>query len=383
MSSKYNFTYFTELPAILYNENDSITKVFLRINTEDLLYESDEDYGVLKARYSIHYDLFSSYTDNKIIDSSTFYFVDSLGVTGLIFKHDFDIKAMEGQNYIVRLNLKDLNSGEVVTDYLKLSKKVKNTRNDFLVLEKSGNFLDYAYVNSNEEFFIRNENNPDVMIIRYYNRAFPVALPPFVNDEIEMFDYNADSIFIVNVSNGIAHLSFPEFGFYHIQTDTLKRDGISLFNFYSGFPKLMNSLQLMEPLRYISSKDEYDNLRSQADPKLAVDQFWLENAGNPMRARNMIKKFYNRVVDANIFFSSYHEGWKTDRGLVYIVFGPPQLVYCNDESEEWIYGEEGHSNSIRFQFYNVENPFTDNDYSLLKSSAFKEKWYEAVNMWRR
>jgi hypothetical protein len=97
----------------------------------------------------------------------------------------------------------------------------------------------------------------------------------------------------------------------------------------------------------------------------------------------MIKRYYNRVVDANVFFSSYHEGWKTDRGLIYIVFGPPRIVYYSDEAEEWIYGEEGHSNSIKFRFYRIENPFTDNDFILEKSAGYREKWYEAVNMWRR
>ena len=97
----------------------------------------------------------------------------------------------------------------------------------------------------------------------------------------------------------------------------------------------------------------------------------------------MIQKFYGRVVDANVFFTSYHEGWKTDRGLIYLVYGPPKIVYRGDGIEEWLYGEKGNSNSIRFQFLKVVNPFTDNDYSLVKSPSYKEKWYNIVNTWRR
>ena len=97
------------------------------------------------------------------------------------------------------------------------------------------------------------------------------------------------------------------------------------------------------------------------------------SAAAASRARAMIHKYYSRVVDANNYFTSYHEGWKTDRGLIYIVYGPPKIVYRGKDIEEWLYGEKGNNNSIRLQF----------DYSLVKSPSYKEKWYNIVNTWRR
>jgi GWxTD domain-containing protein len=129
--------------------------------------------------------------------------------------------------------------------------------------------------------------------------------------------------------------------------------------------------------------NEYDEIQNSDDIKLAIDNFWLNNAGNPGRARSMIQKYYGRVVEANEFFTSYHEGWKTDRGLIYIVYGPPKIVYRGKNMEEWLYGEKGNNNSIRLQFVKVLNPFSENDYSLIKSPAYKEKWYNIVNTWRR
>ncbi len=65
---------------------------------------------------------------------------------------------------------------------------------------------------------------------------------------------------------------------------------------------------MIEPLRYITSKKEYQGLVDAEDVKEALDEFWLDNASNPDRARELIKHFYNRVEYANIYFSSFDEG---------------------------------------------------------------------------
>ena len=84
-----------------------------------------------------------------------------------------------------------------------------------------------------------------------------------------------------------------------------------------------------------------------------------------------------------MLFSSYQEGWKTDRGLIYIIYGPPSEVYRKTGEEEWIYGERNNPLSIKFYFYNIENPFTLNDYSLNRQPTYKTSWYIAIENWRR
>jgi hypothetical protein len=39
--------------------------------------------------------------------------------------------------------------------------------------------------------------------------------------------------------------------------------------------------------------------------------------------------------------------------------------------------------SIRFFFDQAENPLSDNDYILQRSSGYKPGWYIAVENWRR
>ena len=142
-------------------------------------------------------------------------------------------------------------------------------------------------------------------------------------------------------------------------------------------------MDLALPLRYITTNDEYDQVIKGGNLKKSVDQYWLRIGGSPQRARELISAFYGRVQFANQYFTSYVEGWKTDRGMCYVVYGPPDIVYRSSASETWIYGEEGRYNSLSLTFTKVVNPFTSNDFRLNRSTALKSSWYRAVEFWRQ
>ena len=87
--------------------------------------------------------------------------------------------------------------------------------------------------------------------------------------------------------------------------------------------------------------------------------------------------------ESNKLFTSFQEGWKTDRGMIYIVFGAPNKVTKTKNGEIWTYGVSGNSASVVFSFLKIINPFTENDYYLERSESYKEPWYQAVDMWRQ
>ncbi|MCW3075991.1 MAG: hypothetical protein JWO32_600, partial [Bacteroidetes bacterium] len=80
---------------------------------------------------------------------------------------------------------------------------------------------------------------------------------------------------------------------------------------------------------------------------------------------------------------SYTQGWKTDRGMIFVIFGPPTNTYINSKGEYWIYGAETNPNALRFVFNKTKNPFSDNDLILERSQFFKDPWYTAVDYWRQ
>ena len=87
------------------------------------------------------------------------------------------------------------------------------------------------------------------------------------------------------------------------------------------FPMMRDVDELVRATRYIASRQEYKTMRDARDPKRALDDFWLGLSEGPQGARQLISTYYGRVRDANVHFSSMKEGWCTDRGMVYILFG--------------------------------------------------------------
>ena len=58
-----------------------------------------------------------------------------------------------------------------------------------------------------------------------------------------------------------------------------------------------------------------------------IEQFWLRRDPTPDSAENEFKEeHYRRIAYANERYASGIPGWKTDRGRIYITFGPPDEI---------------------------------------------------------
>ena len=149
------------------------------------------------------------------------------------------------------------------------------------------------------------------------------------------------------------------------------------------FPSVKTPELLLEPLVYLISESEMADLRSQPNPKLAVDNFWLEAASDINRAKELIRIYYNRVLYANYYFTSFKEGWRTDRGMIYIIYGPPTTLYKTPSQERWIYGKETGENKIEFTFSKYDSPFSQNAYRLNRGADMVSRWVQAIRVWRQ
>ena len=82
-----------------------------------------------------------------------------------------------------------------------------------------------------------------------------------------------------------------------------------------------------------------------------------------------MEEYYSRVDYANRNYASFTEGWRTDRGMVFIRFGPPQNIerhpfdadtkpyevwYYYNQNREFIFVDE-----TGFGDYRLLNPETD------------------------
>lgn len=309
------------------------------------------------------------------------------------------IKLKAKQNYHIALTVFDANKKTKYASSIYADKMSTDTRQNFLITNEQEQIHYTAYYKPNETVNISTKRHHEkLLVVDYFKPKFKIAIPPFSTDPLPRFNYKPDSTFSISLdfgtstslsnpksesSNQKANLNLPSVGFYHVKTNNDSKDGVTFFVYEPTFPKIKNAEQMILATRFIMAKKEFDNCMSASDKKQAIDNFWLEIAGNNDRARELIKKYYSRVQEANKLFTSYQEGWKTDRGMIYIVFGAPNNVTKRKYGEMWTYGENGNTNSIYFQFTKVINPFTDNDYSLERSETFKLPWYQAVDLWRQ
>ena len=145
----------------------------------------------------------------------------------------------------------------------------------------------------------------------------------------------------------------------------------------------VRDLRLMiKSSRYITARSEFEQMVGSSDPKAALDAFWLNCANEKDRGAQLIATYYGRVEEANRFFSGGLPGWRTDRGMVHIVFGIPTKIRRTRESEWWIYGEEGSVNSVTFRFLKASHPWDDNFYSLGRNIQYRMSWDRMVTNWR-
>ncbi len=87
---------------------------------------------------------------------------------------------------------------------------------------------------------------------------------------------------------------------------------------------------LKEDVAYIISDEErqaFNRLQTAEEKEQFIEQFWLRRDPTPDTAENEFKEeHYRRIAYANERFASGIPGWKTDRGRIYITFGPPDEI---------------------------------------------------------
>ncbi|MFC2176258.1 GWxTD domain-containing protein [Bacteroidota bacterium] len=365
----------------LHHKNDSVTQLQFRVNSNDLLYLFNTESGFYSSEFRLRYEVYTQLESKLLTDSLVVVFKDSSlvreekTIVGTI-----NLKPSSIAHSLLKIDLVDLYRSSRLLRYFEIDRSNVNCRQFFKLKTTADNkVLARNYLKADENVIIEHASSNTRATVKYYNRVFPLPKPPFSVEPPKVFDQTADSTFIINLNDT---LSFLGLGFYHVQISDSVNDGFTIYRFKETFPQVKDVEDLIGPLRFLTSNNEYKEISEADFPKAAVDRFWLELAGNPDRAKLLIQKFYSRVENANIFFTSYLAGWQTDRGLAYIVFGPPNAIYRNTESEYWIYGEESNPTSLGLTFYKVGNSFTDNDYRLDRSPIYKSAWYNAVDMWR-
>ena len=87
---------------------------------------------------------------------------------------------------------------------------------------------------------------------------------------------------------------------------------------------------LNEDVVYIITDEEktaFKRLATDEEREQFIEQFWLRRDPTPDTEENEFKEeHYRRIAYSNDHYASGIPGWKTDRGRIYIVYGPPDEI---------------------------------------------------------
>ena len=371
----------------VYHSSSTETEIHYMFENKSLTYLMNEKTSTYMAQVRIGWQLYNDYTSKEVIDSSSFVKIDTIAASGLSnLQGMFKVKINEGANFILKITTTDLNNNVQTISFINLNKTDITGRQFFKVILKENNsilFRNYFY--PTEQLAIIYNKKPNAIIIgKNYKTVFPVSPPPFSLSNPKPFDFDDYYDLGVQLVNDTIHFEASEAGIYHFGVNKDQRySGLTLFQYSEDFPEVNTTEEMLDPLRFLTSRKEYSKMKQYQDHKKAVDQFWMSTTSDPEKAKKMVKGYYSRVEAANYYYTSYKEGWKTDRGIIFLVFGPPNLVYRSLTGESWTYGEQSNYKSLTFNFTKINNPFTNNDYVLQRSTVYKNPWYRAIDSWRQ
>jgi len=274
------------------------------------------------------------------------------------------------------------------TAWLRLTPEVL-TR-PFVLLDSAGLVLDRPYLNAGEGVAVAMFGLSQPVRWRRYPTGTP-ALPPFTDPRrqpaaprtLGVLDSSAAPVAAGNL------LRLPAQGLYALKVGGAGGEPVRtvpLLVVPASFPGQSTAPEVIEPLLYLTTAAERQALLKAADPKRAIDRFWLDaSGGDQTRGREMIRRYYSRVTAANELFTGHKAGWLTDQGLLYVVLGPPQSVRrLPDGTERWHYDQAGRQGeAVAFTFRPRPTTLAPANYELVRRPEYEMLWYAAVEQWRR
>ena len=135
----------------------------------------------------------------------------------------------------------------------------------------------------------------------------------------------------------------------------IRKPGLSYF--------ISNVDEALDQMRYIVTDKEYKRVKKakRKEREKLFYQFWEDRDPSSGTVVNeLMDQYYYRVSYTNEHFASFQPGWKTDMGMIYILFGPPDdtqrsfSTNSRNTYETWYY----YTINRNFGFYD-ENGFGD------------------------
>ena len=370
----------------VFHVSDVESELYIMINTNELLVSEANQQRVPKSDVSIRYELYdcTEIENNKIVsDSATF--INSLVIQQQqkVIVFPIKIAAEQGRRYMLLVQTTDLLRRNTIRQFLTVNKTDIYSAQNFKLTTLNGSPKLENIIVQDDIFRITYQRRPaDKLFIKYMNASQPIATSPLAPAPVRELVFKPDSVWI-QTYNSNTNFMFGYEGLYLIQTDTTRQGGLLLMNFGPSYPREDRTAQLVQPIQYITTSAEYQKLSAEQYPKKMMDNFWLSATGSTDKARMLIRVFYTRMSYANQYFTDFKEGWKTDRGMIYMIYGLPNDINKGSDSETWEYTRKQQANPLSFTFEKKPSPYSDDYFVLRRGEAAPTYWSRAIDSWRK
>lgn len=358
-----------------YLGNDSTT-IYWEIPSNNLRFHKAQ-----QAHLLVFYEV-KALVDDKAI------FVDSLSFTARPKKNLSREKVQfskriylpAANRYLIKSAAVDATTKQQFRAELMIDKLSPTVESNYLLTSLADSMVYTAsYAKQGTRLKIQHQKGDTIGFDVYFYRPISrLARPPFIQDVPPEKLPAAHNSFEIQQS-----ITLDSLGLYLVRKKGQKVGGRSILSVASDYPKLTRARDMVECLRFITRKKEYERLLESENLKRSLDKFWLQRAGSPERGKVLIREYYGRVQRANQFFTTYKEGWQTDRGLIFIIYGEPDQVIKTGTAEHWSYVGTPSRPAIQFSFYRKPSPFTYNHYVLNRDMNYEAAWHQAVFEWRQ
>jgi GWxTD domain-containing protein len=378
----------------IFNQNPETSILSIKFFKTDLFFSEANPTGQPLAQLFLSIRLFNITQGRLLADTAYF----DLNVARDPKKNEYlyriPLKVEKATEYVVEIKVMDKIRQMMVQAFVPFNTLSDLNMYNFYVRGHFGrNELMKPVVRKDEYLNLVYGKQADSLYISVFKPYQEFPYPPSMVLPEKPGATDPDTVVAVSYSDTLP-LMFPRRGIYFCSVARGVNEGYSIFNFGPEFPNMTTPEEMMEPLAYLANTDEMAAIKDDPKPKMALDGFWLKCGGNVEKARELIRIYYTRVLYANYYFTSYKEGWRSDRGMIYILYGPPDKLYKSTDEERWGYRMpvvksswgtrySVQDNYLYFSFKKRPNRFSDNDYSLSRSETVITYWDQAVLAWRK
>jgi len=281
-----------------------------------------------------------------------------------------------GHEGLIKIEARDLQNKKGVIVNKNLSRKLNDSDLDFRVQQTGiSNFQGWIHEGIPVQISFWDSTQTEFTLSEF-PKFKQLPLPPFSLDDSHKESFQAVSQTKMN-QVALDSLLINKEKILRISSSKHPENGLILSVVEQDFPSFLDEDEAFESHLFLMQKKEKQN-----NTRKNIIEFWAMIGLNSLQIQSIEKAWSDRIKQTNMLFTAYNLGWRTDRGMIYTIFGAPNTVYNNGKAEEWNYTSSKGKPPLTFRFEQCSNIFSHEEYCLVRKSEYATYWYKAIETWR-